>query len=204
MPRRGLRRIPLLRWVARAAHHLRQRVLFAMEYKPDRHVLEQVIFPALKGSPEIRAVLFVGCDWYTRGYPAQFPDHEFWTIDVDPAKRRYGASRHVVDSLENLGDHFAAASLDAIVCTGVFGWGIDGEDETERALAQCFECLRPGGLLVLGWAEVERWRPRHLQGAPTMTRFRPKAMSPFPAPRYPTFSDLQTVFGFYERPRLSP
>jgi hypothetical protein len=64
-------------------------------YIPDRHVLEEVLLPALAERPDIEKVLFVGCSRYTRGYPVNFAGREFWTIDTDPEMRRYGAERHV-------------------------------------------------------------------------------------------------------------
>ncbi len=174
------------------------------EYTPDRHVLEHVIFPALKHRDDIRRLLFVGCDWYTERYPGQFADREFWTLEKDPAKARYGARRHVVDTLTNASGHFAPQSLDAVICNGVFGWGLDTPQETEDALAACFECLRPEGLLIIGWNDVEGHRPVALETLSNLERFEPYTLSPFPGPTYPTFSALNQIFSFYRRPASDP
>ena len=170
------------------------------EYTPDRHVLEEVIFGALLERGDMRRLLFVGCDWYTRRYPEIFAAREFWTIDMQPDKARYGSRRHVVGNLTQLREHFEAGSLDAVICVGVLGWGLDGHEETERALDGCFECLRPGGLLILSWNEAGAHRATPLGALSSLRRFEPCTLPGFPAATYPTFSDLGSVFGFYRRP----
>jgi SAM-dependent methyltransferase len=186
-----------LRPLRRRADELQTWVWLRTHCTPDRHVLEGVLLPALAARPEIQKLVFVGCARYTRRYPGLFQRAEFWTLDADPEMRRYGAARHVADSLANLGRHFQPASLDAIVCTGVLGWGLDDQDETETAVEHCFECLRPGGLFVLGW---EEWVPVPPDSIQSIKRFEPLTVPPFPAPRYPTFSYTNHTFDFYVRP----
>ena len=119
---------------------------------------------------------------------------------MQPDKARYGAQRHVVGNLTQLREHFDEGSLDAIICGGVLGWGLDGHEETEQALDGCFESLRAGGLLNLGWDEAGAHRPTPLGALSSLRRFEPCALEGFPAATYPTFSDLGHVFGFYRRP----
>jgi SAM-dependent methyltransferase len=167
----------------------------------DRYLLEQIIFPRLLSRADLRRILFVGCAHYTRHYPAAFADRELVTLDVDPAQARYGAATHIVDSLANLDVDVAPASLDAAICNGVIGWGLDDPDEIEQALAQCFRCLRPGGLLIVGWNDVEPHRPPVPLGQiESIREFEPVVFPPFPAPTYPTLTDLRHVFSFYARP----
>jgi len=91
----------------------------------DRHVLEQVIFPYFLCRKQYQNVLFVGCHWYTKGYNRYFVERKnYWTIDIDPRKIKYGARQHVVDGMQNLTRHFHAGTLDLILCNGVFGWGL--------------------------------------------------------------------------------
>lgn len=91
----------------------------------DRRVLEDTILPAIARTPEYRRILFIGCDWYTRGYQKLFAARDYWTMEIDPAKSKYGARQHIVDSAENIAQHFQPDSLDFIVCNGVIGWGLD-------------------------------------------------------------------------------
>ena len=46
----------------------------------------------------------------------------------------------------------AAGSVDAIVCNGVVGFGLDDPQEADRSFTACANVLKPGGLLVLGWS----------------------------------------------------
>ena len=72
---------------------------------PDRGVFEREILPYFTMSAEFRRVLFVGCDWYTQRYERLFRGKEYVTIEVDPARRPFGAKRHIVGSLADLGHH---------------------------------------------------------------------------------------------------
>ncbi|HEY6824557.1 MAG TPA: hypothetical protein VI195_08955, partial [Steroidobacteraceae bacterium] len=91
----------------------------------DRRVLEQIIFPYLASLADVRRVLFVGCDWYTRHYePVFFPARTFWTIDPAPRARRFAGRQHIVDALENLPRHFDPDYFDLIICNGVYGFGL--------------------------------------------------------------------------------
>lgn len=80
-------------------------------------------------------MLFVGCAWYAHRYERLLPGRDYWTIDPDPWKRRFGARRHVVAEFERLDAHVARGSFDLIVCNGVFGWGLDDRVDCERAFA---------------------------------------------------------------------
>ena len=187
----------------RAARDLRKRLEMRREYTPDIEVLRNVLFPALAERPDIHRVLFVGVDFYTKRYHEFFPRQEFWTIDINADKARYGAPRHIVDSLENLGEHFEPGSLDAIVCTGVLGWGLNGREETDVAIGACFDCLRPDGVFVLGWSDSDGRRPAPLAAIESLRRFEPTTLPPFVTPVYQTFSHHRDQFEFYVKPRAA-
>jgi SAM-dependent methyltransferase len=129
-----------------------------------------------------------------------FADRRFATIDADAAKARYGGEPHVVDSLANLRSHFDSEAFDAVICNGVIGWGLDSREEIEAAVSQCHECLRPGGIFIVGWNDVEPRRPAPLDSIVAIGRFTPYALPPFPAPVYPTLGELRHVYNFYLRP----
>jgi SAM-dependent methyltransferase len=164
-----------------------------------RAVLEDVIFPAIRAEPALTKILFVGVDFYTADYPQRFADREFWTIDVLPERARFGAGRHVVGSITEA--HFSPESFDAIVCVGVLGWGVDSPEDAEQAMRQCFDILRPGGLLVVGWNDTDRYRPRvPLDELAALRRFDRVAFGPFRAPTYPSFDAFGETFEFYAKP----
>lgn len=120
----------------------------------DRRLLERTILPAYAARADIGRVLFVGCAAYTRDYRRIFERAEYWTIDPEPHRARYGGERHLVARLQDLDQFAPAASFDLIVCNGVLGWGLDTAVDAELAFARCHSSLRDGGELVLGWNDV--------------------------------------------------
>lgn len=125
----------------------------------DRYVLEQIIIPYFVSRRDIKSVLFVGCDWYTKHYRKFFRGMEYWTIESDPKKKKYGSRNHVTDLLENLHYYFPSGYFDLIICNGVYGWGLNQKEQCEIAFRNCFACLREGGEFVLGWDSLSEDSP---------------------------------------------
>jgi len=128
---------------------------------PDRAILERVVLPAFAADPSLRSLLFVGCERYTRHYTALFApaSERFRTLDIDPRRARFGNIGHVVAPLQEVGRHLPPRSVDAVVCNGVYGFGIYDRDELARALRASWSVLRPGGTFVLGWNDVAAFAP---------------------------------------------
>jgi SAM-dependent methyltransferase len=150
----------------------------------DRYVLEEVILSYFVKSPAHHKVLFVGCEWYTKRYEELFNQKEYWTIEIDPRLKKYGASHHVVDSLNNLDSHFEPNYFDVIVYNGVFGWGIDTKEDAETAFNQCFQCLRENGVLVFGWNNLPERCPFPPESCSNWQRFTPYRFPPLDASEY--------------------
>lgn len=166
----------------------------------DRETLEQVILPAYAARSDIATVLFVGCAWYTAHYESLLPGRAYITIDPDAWKSRFGSSRHIVAGLESIADHIAPGSLDLIVCNGVFGWGLDDRADCERAFASCFDALRPGGELVIGWNDVRSHRPLDLASLASLARFGPLTFAPLGSSSYLANAGNGHTFNFYAKP----
>lgn len=175
---------------------------------PDRTLLDSTILPALGSRPDITRILFVGTAFYTKYYAKFFPGKEFWTIDRVQRRARFGAGhRHIVDSVENVDHHFKPGALDLIVCNGVFGWGLNARDDVERAFGGFYECLRVGGLLLLGWDDVPEYRPFHPEETTALARFDHYRFEPLGTDRYAfkgsgsSNADRRSshVFSFYEK-----
>ena len=167
---------------------------------PDREVLEHVILASYARRTDIRTVLFVGCDWYTRHYEQLFFGRAYWTMDPDPWKRRFGARRHLVAGLESLDQHFAPGSVDLIVCNGVFGWGLDNRADCEQAFLSCFDSLRESGHLVLGWNDLPERRPVPLESLASLGRFRPENFEALGGSRYLANPSNRHTYNFYAKP----
>jgi SAM-dependent methyltransferase len=168
----------------------------------DRRVLESVILPHLAGRADVRDVLFVGCAWYTRGYRKLFETRNYSTLEIDPRAAKYGARRHIVDSLENIRLHFKEGELDAIICNGVFGWGLDEKSVVEKAFDGCFECLRPGGIFVLGWNDVVEHKPFPPQECRSLQRFAPYLFPPLAGCEFLTATYNRHTYLFYRKEGL--
>jgi len=164
----------------------------------DRIVLERVIFRHYADAAEIRSVLFVGCDWYTRHYGrAYFRSKNYWTLDSDPRARKFGARRHLTAPLQALGAHLPPAYFDLIVCNGVFGYGLGSRQECELAFAACHRGLRPGGHLVLGWDDIAERTPVPLEDIHSLARFHKCPFGPLGTWRFLTDTPYRHTYDFY-------
>lgn len=125
-----------------------------------RRILDAVILSYFSHRIDLSKVLFIGCDWYTRGYRRRFFSRkDYWTLDIDPHKKRYGSKQHIIDSVASVQDHFQEGQLDLIICNGVFGWGLNDRSEVDMAFHGCHMCLRDGGVFILGWNDIPQGRP---------------------------------------------
>ena len=151
--------------------------------RPDRVVLERTIFPYLLEHDAFGRLLFVGCAWYTRHYPWLFRSREFWTMEFDPALARFGGTRHIVDTCERVADHFPTGHLDAVICNGVYGFGLDDRAGLERSVRGFHRVLRRHGLLLFGWNNVPEHDPVRIDRLAIFDGFGPAA-SPFGVARH--------------------
>lgn len=165
----------------------------------DRRILEQVIFPYFLNDASYHNILFVGCHWYTRGYNKLFEESkDYWTIDVEPKRARYGAKKHIIDGLQNLREHFAPEALRLILCNGVFGWGLDRKEDVEQAFEACFECLSDDrGVLVVGWDDINERRPFPLEHCYSLRSFKPFIFPPLKVEQYVTDTAYRHTFSFF-------
>jgi len=165
----------------------------------DRRVLEQVIFPYFLGDDTYSNVLFVGCSWCTKAYNKRFEEKKnYWTIDAWRLKKRYGAKQHVIDGLQNLGSHFQPGALDLILCNGVFGYGLDGKTDVEQAFQACGDCLREGGVLVIGYADIAERCPFPLADCRSLrAAFEPFVFPPLGKSEYLTDTPWRHKYSFY-------
>lgn len=169
-------------------------------YTEDRRVLERVIFRYYAERPQVRSVLFVGCQWYTRHYERTFfGQHDFWTIEPSEAARKHGARQHVIAPLERLDAFFPERYFDLIICNGVFGYGLDTREQCEAAFAHCYTRLAEGGHFVLGWDDVPERTPIPLACIESLRRFRPLSFQPLGTARYLTDTTYRHIYEFYSR-----
>lgn len=172
---------------------------------PDRRVLEDEILVELVRDPTVTRLLFVGVQWYTRRYPAAFTAKTFATIDPDPKAARFGGEPHVIGQVQDIGEHFPGLVFDAIIMTGVIGYGLNDLKEVDRALAACARAIRPGGWLILG---VNEPLPTHVDphASPASRAFTPRPFGPRAAARIDLalpFKERRHTFLFWQKNALS-
>ena len=163
----------------------------------DRRILETVIFPYILEAKELHRVLFVGCDYYTSHYTRLFDAKEYWTIDKDPSRARYGARLHAALSLARLGERFPPSYFDVIVVNGVVGWGLDEPSEIRESFEAASEGLRMGGLLVVGYNDS----PDRLSVPLSMIQGSLEAFvfEPLRTARYETTNPNRHTFAFFRK-----
>jgi hypothetical protein len=166
----------------------------------DRRVLEQIVFQHYGNDSRIRTVLFVGCDWYTAHYQRRyFAAHNYWTIDPDATRRKFGSTQHVVARLEELGHHFPRRFFDLIICNGVYGYGLDRAEDCERAISQCHACLAHEGHLLFGWNDVPRRDPAPLSRVRGLSRFSRYSFPAFGTWQYLTDTAARHTYYFFQK-----
>jgi hypothetical protein len=167
----------------------------------DRRVLEDILLPAFAADATLRTLLFIGCDWYTQGYGALFAPRleRFRTVDVDPAKARFGSPGHVVAPMQELDRHLAPGRVDVIVANGVYGFGIDDRATLGAALAAAHAVLKPAGTLILGWNDVAALAPFDPEPLAIASGFVRSAANPLGAWRTATATPLRHTFDVYAR-----
>lgn len=170
----------------------------------DRRILESVILPYYAGRKDFKKLIFIGCEWYTKGYNKIFTNHEYWTLDKSPCKEQYGSRLHIEDNLENLDTHFQENELDLIICNGVLGWGLDEPARIERAFTSSFHCLRPGGHFILGWNDTPDHRPLPLNEITALKAFAPCIFPALSKHRYLTNNPNRHIYNFYHKPAIAP
>ena len=120
-------------------------------YTEDRIIFEDEIQPYFIKEDQYQNILFVGCEYYTKHYNRWYKGKNYYTYDYNPRKRRFGCRKHIIDFIENVETHFEKESLDLILCNGVYGWGLNERDHANQAFNGCYQSLRPGGVLMVGW-----------------------------------------------------
>ena len=166
-----------------------------MPDRPDRKLLVRWILPDL--SQPGTTVLWVGCQPYTRTYMdvIERTGAECWTLEIDPAARRWGHTRrHIVGDLQMVGTLCLPAQFDVVLVNGVFGYGLDIESGQNEAIEGLARVLKADGLLMLGWNTHRTSDPLRL---PAIRRFFIRSQRPGFEQRI-TFPESTHVYDFFQ------
>ena len=169
----------------------------------DRLIFERDVQPYFINDPSCHNILFVGCEYYTQHYNTWYEGKNYWTFDYDPTKKRFGGRQHIIDTISNIETHFDPNSLDLILCNGVYGWGLCDRPEADKAFNGSFETLKPGGVLMIGWNDIDDKRykipcpPEELE---SLKRFQPFVFKPTCKSRIVSDDEFTHVFDFFQKP----
>ena len=163
----------------------------------DRSILECVIIPFYQLSQTHQAIVFVGTDWYTHGYTRMFSRKNYTTIDPNPEQARYGADQHIIDDVGNIEQYMQPGELDVVFLNGIIGWGLNAQDEAERAFAACHRCLRKGGHLVVGWNDLPEHLPFRIETVESLGKFRPVVFPPLETSEHLVDNEWRHTFSFF-------
>jgi SAM-dependent methyltransferase len=177
---------------------LARRTFDTFHLSPDRLILEEEIFPYFINRIEFQKILFVGCEWYTKPYNKYFKNKEYWTIEINPKKAKYGAKQHIIDSITNLSESIENNYFDLIIFNGVFHLGdVDKKDEAERAFQQCYQTLKNGGIFIVGWNDTEEILPFPLTEIDSLSQFQPYIFPALGKQTYLTRANNRHTYSFY-------
>jgi len=165
----------------------------------DRRILETVVIPYFLAIQDPQRILDVGRDDYDQFYNQFFEGRELWTMEVDPEREEFGAKNHITDSIAHIRQHFAPDFFDLVLMNGVFGWGLNENDEIEQALNGIYECLKPGGALVFGYNKTKELTPVPLADLKALKRFQPYYFPPLKSQSF-TCSTGEHTYNFYQKP----
>jgi hypothetical protein len=166
---------------------------------PDRLILEETILPYFAQSISVQKVLFAGCSAYTQRYKDFFDSKEYWTIDPKRVKRKYGAERHIIDSVTNIGRYVANDYFHLLIMNGVIGYGLNRIGEVEQAIDACHAALASHGILLLGWNDTAQRAPIDVRAIPALAKFCEYDFGPLQACHYRTEGSGHHTYSFYRK-----
>lgn len=167
--------------------------------RADRKLLEQVVFPEILRTPQYQRILFVGCAWYTLHYPKIFDDRDFVTMEISPDEAVYGAANHIIDSCENIANHFQPNTLDVVVFNGVYGFGLNELKAINKTLAAIHQSLRTHGLFVFGWNDTPETAPYRFEELTGLKAFAPYVFPPLNKSIHESETKNRHRFHFYRK-----
>ena len=165
----------------------------------DRDVIERIIFPHVLANFEPKRILDVGREDYQKFYNEFFKGRELWTIDRDPERKKFGAKKHITDSISNVDKHFRENYFDVIIFNGVFGWGLNKKDEIEKAFESMYKVLKKDGLLIFGWNNLKGAVPMPINKIKNLKKFKPYKFKPLKGTSFESKTGRHT-YNFYTKP----
>ncbi len=131
---------------------IKQNIDYKRNKDDDRAILESIIFPYILAKYNPKKILDIGREDYQAFYNNFFINRELYTLDMNPKHKEFGSpNHHVIDNAANLKKHYKNNYFDFILMNGVFGWGLDQEDDVQKSFNAIYDILKPNGVFILGY-----------------------------------------------------
>ena len=183
----------------------------AINFLPDRQYMESSLLPAIRAlGPTL--IVDVGVEHYSSHYSQFFAGEcEYRTIDRNPGVAQYGSpDGHIIGDVRNLERYFGPHSVDVLLMNGVFGYGVDLQQDQEQVIEAASVVLRSGGWLLVGWDRAPDGRPlavsRRSEYAPLQDPLKLAVVEsafvhvgPLDMPARAELADCSHVYDWFER-----
>ncbi|MEI6378151.1 MAG: hypothetical protein WCO55_00690 [Candidatus Falkowbacteria bacterium] len=163
----------------------------------DRDTLERIILPYVLSDLNPKRILDVGREDYQSWYNDFFDGRELWTLDFNKRRKKFGAPNHITDDVANVGAHFKPGYFHFILLNGVFGWGLNDIQKIEKTFDSLYELLAPGGLLIVGWNDLEDLVPIPLANIKALKRFQKYTFPPLKKSSFLCIGEGRHTYNFY-------
>lgn len=164
----------------------------------DRIQLEQLIFNEIINNPRLHSILFVGCDYYNKHYSDFFLDKDYWTIEPSIKRSKYGSKdHHISDYIQNLEKYDKQIFFDVIIMNGVYGWGLNAQEDIEKAILCCYDSMKKDGIFILGWNNIPQRTPVPLETIKELRLFKLHNFIPGTNSRLEANTANNHIFDFY-------
>ena len=186
------------RWHYRrlSEHLIKENFYERLEFE-DRDTLERIILPYVLSDLNPKRVLDVGREDYQSWYNEFFDGRELWTLDFNKRRKRFGAKNHITDDVANVSAHFQPGYFNFILLNGVFGWGLNDVQKIEQTFNSFYDLLAPGGLLIIGWNDLEDLVPIELDRVEALKKFQPYTFPPLRSTSFLCTGEGRHTYNFY-------
>jgi len=121
------------------------RKIFLKKRNFPRWIIERKIFPHIKS----KKILIVGVAPYTSEYYRILKTNDITSIDINPYIKEFGAKKHIIGDISRMK---LDEKFDFIFMIGILNYGLDYNEDAERALKNCHDLLNKEGVLILTWS----------------------------------------------------
>lgn len=105
-------------------------------------------------------VLFIGVERYTTWYKKIFVRSRFYTLDYDSNLVKYADEKfHAICKVEDMQDYYDDGFFNLIILNGVYGWGLNKDEQLTKAIENIYCKLELNGVLIFGYNNVRENDP---------------------------------------------